>query len=264
MISDQLLFQRDSSFTRRLRISLQLNPALFFLRKWFLPSHPDLLRLTTEGRIVIRTVKQQTYQNCVDIGCGRGMYLIRYARPKTVTFGVEPQQKHREYLANLVTGKKAEIRLLEGDATKVPLADDSVQLAISTQCLEHIQDDTSALREVRRILQVAGRLLLTVPVPPVPDSEDNRHPVYGHKRDGYLAEDILALAESCGLRLQWRMFCFRTPARIALRLVERFRIPLALLWPLLLADWILTGPSERFLPAVQILMLEKHIAPGQS
>lgn len=55
---------------------------------------------------------------------------------------------------------------LRGDATSLPLADDSLDLVIAFDVLEHLQDDDAAVAEVRRILRPGGTYLVAVPADP--------------------------------------------------------------------------------------------------
>lgn len=50
-----------------------------------------------------------------------------------------------------------------GDATRLPFADASFDRIIASEVLEHIPDDTSAFRELARVLKPGGTLAVTVP-----------------------------------------------------------------------------------------------------
>lgn len=55
---------------------------------------------------------------------------------------------------------------LRGDATRLPIADASLDLVISFDVLEHLHDDTAAVAEVRRVLRPGGTYLVAVPADP--------------------------------------------------------------------------------------------------
>src|SRR5207302_4567639 len=54
--------------------------------------------------------------------------------------------------------------LLQADACALPLADASVDVAVSANLLEHVPDDRRALAESFRILRPGGRAVIVVPV----------------------------------------------------------------------------------------------------
>lgn len=49
------------------------------------------------------------------------------------------------------------------DATRLPFAPEAFSQAIASEVIEHIEDDRAALRELARVLQPGGHLMLTVP-----------------------------------------------------------------------------------------------------
>jgi SAM-dependent methyltransferase len=75
------------------------------------------------------------------------------------------------------------------DATRLPLPDQSVDLVITWHVLEHIPDDRRVMRELLRVLQPGGQVLMSVPIMPpgrAQTFEDKATPreklleVYGH------------------------------------------------------------------------------------
>jgi SAM-dependent methyltransferase len=56
--------------------------------------------------------------------------------------------------------------VLRSDATKLPLADDSIDLVVAFDLLEHLEDDDAAVREVHRVLRPTGTYLIAVPADP--------------------------------------------------------------------------------------------------
>ena len=62
-----------------------------------------------------------------------------------------------------IDGARAGVDLV-ADAQALPLADASVELAVSFHVLEHVPDDARALAELARVLSPTGRLLLCAPM----------------------------------------------------------------------------------------------------
>ena len=63
--------------------------------------------------------------------------------------------------ADLARGRG--LTVVRGDATRLPLAADSLGLVVAYDVLEHIEDDQAAAREIFRCLRPGGTLLVAVP-----------------------------------------------------------------------------------------------------
>jgi SAM-dependent methyltransferase len=55
---------------------------------------------------------------------------------------------------------------IRGDATRLPLADASLDLVVAFDLLEHLVDDDAAVAEVHRVLKPTGTYLVAVPADP--------------------------------------------------------------------------------------------------
>jgi len=55
------------------------------------------------------------------------------------------------------------VGVLRGDATKLPFASNSFDRVVTSEVLEHIQDDVSAIAELARVVKPGGTLGVTVP-----------------------------------------------------------------------------------------------------
>jgi len=90
-------------------------------------------------------------------GCGVGAYLRRLANEHNQTVGLDiefDRLKETHLQSPLVTC---------GAAEKLPFADDSFDLALSHEVIEHVQDDAQAIAEIARVLKPGGRLVLFCP-----------------------------------------------------------------------------------------------------
>jgi SAM-dependent methyltransferase len=99
--------------------------------------------------------------------------------------------------------------------TAVPLADETVDLIICSEVLEHITDDGLALDEMRRVLAPDGWLLISVPTPPA---------VYdpAHVREGYTRDELSGMLKARGLEIIETRFCMRYMFRMVLHLWRRY------------------------------------------
>ena len=93
----------------------------------------------------------------LDNGCGVGMYLHRFGWWARRAVGLEYEfARGREALSSLTPVVQA-----AGEA--LPFPDDTFDLILSHEVIEHVQDDRQAVAEMVRVLKPGGRLLLFCP-----------------------------------------------------------------------------------------------------
>lgn len=98
----------------------------------------------------------------LDAGCGEGYatsWLVQ-ALPACEVTGVDGRPEALEQFRR----RNPDARALEGDLVALPFADDTFDLVVCTEVLEHLPEPAAALRELGRVC--AGHLLLTVPHEP--------------------------------------------------------------------------------------------------
>ncbi|MFM7022685.1 MAG: class I SAM-dependent methyltransferase [Flavobacteriales bacterium] len=123
--------------------SVRTDPNIFNPRWYYFIQ----LRKAVE-RVIATQVKGKNYEKLVDYGCGNTPYK-KYFAPHI-----------KEYIgADLGENTNASIQLMpEG---KIPLNDSSVNIVLSTQVLEHVDNPSLYLSEAQRILKKDGILVLT-------------------------------------------------------------------------------------------------------
>ncbi len=130
----------------------------------------------------------------LDIGCGTGK-LLRRARthwPDAQLIGVDPANGMVEMAKRLTPIAT----FFQGAGEALPLADASVDLAMSTISFHHWRDQAAGVREIARVLRPGGVFVLVDFSVPVWVAR-LFHPKRVHSRDG-----IRALFEQAGLRVQ--------------------------------------------------------------
>ncbi len=131
-----------------------------------------------------------------DLGCSTGYLLedLRAAYPGACLIGVDlvapGLRKAHELLPDAW--------LLRADVCALPLADGSVDAAVSANLLEHVPDDEGALREICRILRPGGRAAVVVPA--APGTYDYYDRFLGHERR-YSRGELAAKAQQAGFEV---------------------------------------------------------------
>ncbi|MFI5693703.1 class I SAM-dependent methyltransferase [Kribbella sp. NPDC051586] len=91
----------------------------------------------------------------LDVGAGDGAALP-YLRGNTRVTCLEPHPGSARWLRSLETGAE----VLEARAEDIPLDDATMDFAVCSAVLCSVSDQTSALREIHRVLRPGGQVLL--------------------------------------------------------------------------------------------------------
>jgi ubiquinone/menaquinone biosynthesis C-methylase UbiE len=97
-----------------------------------------------------------------DLGCGDGplfkaLQQAGFIGEMAPVFAVDLE----EWRLRKIAERFPYIRTLAAPADAVPIADQSLDFVVSTMLLEHVPDDVSLLREIKRILKPDGKAFLT-------------------------------------------------------------------------------------------------------
>jgi SAM-dependent methyltransferase len=131
-----------------------------------------------------------------DGGAGSGEFLRRALAAGFATRGIAIEPDDRNFhLLQQNLGADARIQLIHGSLLDVPVPEQTADMVMSNQVLEHIEDHEKAASELIRVLKPGGYALISVPHPPEP------HPMHEHVREGYTENDLRALFEPLGMTL---------------------------------------------------------------
>ncbi len=139
--------------------------------------------------VVLRSLDVPVGARVLDAGCGSGRNMVELRRFGEVT-GIELSRPSVEAARARDVGE-----VVEGSVLEMPFADDSFELAVSLDVIEHLEDDIGALRELRRVVAPGGQLLVTVPAYQWLWS---RHDVINHHHRRYSRGTLVAAAQSAG------------------------------------------------------------------
>lgn len=114
--------------------------------------------------VVRRAVAMQAQGRAVDLGCGPGYLVLELAR-QAPALHVTGMDLSEEMLAKAETtarraGLEGRVSFAKGDVQRIPFADGSVDLVVSTLSLHHWSDPVAALDEVARVLRPGGSFLI--------------------------------------------------------------------------------------------------------
>ena len=163
---------------------------------------------------VIAGLGLPAHARILDAGCGSGRNMLELARLGSVT-GVELSETSVALARARAAGE-----VVAGSVLEMPFADDSFDLAVSLDVIEHLEDDLGALRELRRTVAPGGALLVTVPAYQWLWSG---HDEINHHYRRYTRRSLQRVAELAGWR-QLRTTYFNSlllPVAILLRVLER-------------------------------------------
>jgi len=180
------------------------------LRSW-----PDEGRRIVQGPVLSQMLAEVAghrakIRRVLNAGAGEGGYTSLLLSLPDVECVVESDIHRRTHFEV----RDPRLRQIVSSLTDIPLADESIDLILCTEVLEHILDDRRALDEIRRTLSPNGWLLITVPTPPaVLDS--------AHVREGYRSEDLTSLLSERSLEVLSVRFCMHFFFRFVLRMWPR-------------------------------------------
>lgn len=127
-------------------------------------SHPVDLASRYDALQQVSKYLPSTQSVIMEIGCSSGFLLNDLVKkfPKTVLIGADVVKEPLYRLAKSLPG----IPLLRFDLLKCPLPDNSVDVLIMLNVLEHIEHDVDALKKAFNLLKPGGALIVEVPAGP--------------------------------------------------------------------------------------------------
>jgi SAM-dependent methyltransferase len=164
---------------------------------------------------VIGALELPQHARILDAGCGSGRNMVDLARRGKVT-GIELSETSASLARERDAGE-----VITGSVQQMPFANDSFDLAVCLDVIEHLEDDLAALRELRRVLAPTGSLLVTVPAYQWLWSG---HDEVNHHFRRYTRRTLQRAAEQASWR-QVRSTHFNSlllPVAVLLRVLDRF------------------------------------------
>ncbi len=136
-----------------------------------LPDHQDLDKAALRGepsyvwragqerrlQMIVNAAENRIQGNILENGCGVGMYVEHLSPFGGKIFGLE-----YDYERAAEAGQNAE-HIINAAGEHLPFPDNSFDLILSHEVLEHVEDDKKATKEMVRTLRPSGRITIFVP-----------------------------------------------------------------------------------------------------
>ncbi len=166
---------------------------------------------TRKYNLCKKTLKNIKFLNCLEVGCASGHLINEISKsfPKVKYTGVDIYDKAIKYAKLKYPG----IEFKVADAQELPFKDNSFDLILNYETLEHVENPYKTLLELKRILRKKGTLVLAM------DSgrllfrivwkiwENTRGDVWrGSHLNCFHYSELEALIKKAGLKINKRFF----------------------------------------------------------
>ena len=129
----------------------------------------------------------------LELGCGSGIMIAQLMPRSGETIGVDYSPAMLAEARENLSKYKVDLRL--GYLEHLPLADGSVDIALSHMVLHHLQDPTKALSEAARVLKKSGKMII---IDLVQHSDERLREVFAHRWLGFDTKELSRTAKQAG------------------------------------------------------------------
>lgn len=135
----------------------------------------DLGRITDriEEELILGLIGPVEGKRILDVGCGDGVLCHRLVQGGAAVTGLDADPRMLAVARERVCGLEGNARFIEGDARKLPFADETFDAVVAITVLCFVVDAERAVNEMARVLRPGGRLVI---------GELGRHSLWAAKR----------------------------------------------------------------------------------
>ncbi len=155
-------------------------------------------------RLVLEIMRRFSRNSRIlNAGCGYGILDMELARRGFNNLTLIDIDASRigeiEHRINEYPLFKERLTAQTGSVTNLPFAENSFEIVISSEVIEHVPDDALMMRELGRVVESGGYVLITTPSNSKSNAKDFH--TYGHTKPGYTIEELGSLGKQAGLKL---------------------------------------------------------------
>jgi ubiquinone/menaquinone biosynthesis C-methylase UbiE len=162
----------------------------------------------TEAETLARMVGAKENDHGVDLASGPGTLALRFARHMRwiCALDLTPAILERARQSAAHDGLLPKISFTIGDAQAVPLADGSLDLAVTSYSLHHISDPARVISEMSRVVKKGGRVgVIDIEVPEDPEIRALNHRIEFIRDDSHARSltkgEFESMFAAAGLRI---------------------------------------------------------------
>lgn len=143
-----------------------------FTGERFIPTEQGQIRLEHYHRyaVVLDAVKQKTV---LDVACGEGYGSSLMADVAHTVVGVDISEEAVRHASSHYN--KPNLKFFQGNATNLAFPDDSFDVVVSFETIEHLAEQEQMLAEIRRVLRPNGILIISSPNRTIYSEESGQH-----------------------------------------------------------------------------------------
>ena len=136
------------------------------------------LSMKTHLEAVFRDRMPQSPLTVLDVGCGMGIQSILWAEDGHHVVALDIDEDLLATGREMSTSRGLDIEWRQGSADKIPLPDQTIDVCLCVELLEHIPAWEETLDQIERVLRPGGLLLLTTTNVICPKQQEFKLPFY--------------------------------------------------------------------------------------
>lgn len=166
------------------------------------------LGFRARARVILKeALRLPSSVRVLDAGCGYGIYSLSLAERGRSVDCIDLEMIRVDEIKHMLRETpdlEARVHPHQGSLSTLPFSNDTYDLIICSEVIEHMKDDAAALDELTRVTKSGGTLLLSVPHWSAHNVRIFRS--FGHERPGYTADTLRTLLEDRGFTVEKTAF----------------------------------------------------------